>query len=53
ETQFFEDIEKGLSSLDVKQFEKDYWNDSDKRKLMAELLVPHNISPDKIIGIYM
>ncbi|MBC6415359.1 MAG: DUF4433 domain-containing protein, partial [Bdellovibrionales bacterium] len=33
ETQFFEDIEKGLSSLDVKQFEKDYWNDSDKRKL--------------------
>lgn len=53
ETKFFEDIEKGLSSLDSKQFQKEYWNDSDKRKLMAELLVPNNIFPDKIIGIYV
>ena len=53
ETKFFEDTEKGLSSLDVNQFQKEYWNDSDKRKLMAELLVPNNISSDKIMGIYV
>ena len=52
-TEFFEDIEKGLSSLDVNQFQKEYWNDSDKRKLMAELLVPNNISSDKIMDIYV
>ena len=53
ETEFFEDTEKGLSSLDLNQFQKEYWNDSDKRKLMAELLIPNNISPDKIMGIYV
>lgn len=52
ETKFFEDIDLGLKSLDLKQFQKEYWNESDKRKLMAELLVYNDISPDKIIGIY-
>ena len=52
ETKFFEDINVGLSALDLKQFQKEYWNESDKRKLMAELLVYNSISPDKIIGIY-
>ena len=53
ETQFFEDINKGLDTLDSEQFKKEYWNESDKRKLMAELLVYDRISPDKIIGIYV
>jgi len=53
ETEFFENIEKGLSSLDLNQFQKEYWNDSDKRKLMAELLVPDSVSPEKIMGIYV
>ena len=54
ETQFFEDINKGLDALDSEQFKKDYWNnESNKRKLMAELLVYDCISPDKIIGIYV
>ena len=52
-TEFFEDINKGLSSLDSEQFKKEYWNESDKRKFMAELLVYNRISPDKIIGIYV
>ena len=53
ETQFFEDINKGLDALGSGQFEKEYWNESDKRKLMAELLVYDRILPDKIIGIYV
>ena len=53
ETQFFEDINKGLNVLDSEQFKKKYWNESDKRKLMAELLVYDRISSDKIIGIYV
>ena len=53
ETQFFENINEGLNALDSEQFKKEYWNESDKRKLMAELLVYDCISPDKIIGIYV
>lgn len=53
ETQFFEDKNEGLNALDSEQFKKEYWNESDKRKLMAELLVYDRISPDKIIGIYV
>ena len=53
ETQFFENINEGLNALDSEQFRKEYWNESDKRKLMAELLVYDRISPDKIIGIYV
>ena len=53
ETQFFENINEGLNALDSKQFKKEYWNESDKRKLMAELLVYDRISSDKIIGIYV
>ena len=52
ETKFFEDINAGLNSLDIKQFQKEYWNESDKRKLMAELLVYSAVPQDKIIGIY-
>lgn len=51
-TQFFENKNQGLNALDSKQFEKDYWNESDKRPLMAELLVYERIPPEKIIGIY-
>ena len=53
ETQFFEDVNEGLEALDSEQFKKEYWNESDKRKLMAEVLVYNRISPDKIIGIYV
>ena len=52
ETHFFEDVNEGLSVLNSEQFQKDYWNESDKRKLMAELLVCNHIPKDKIIGIY-
>ncbi len=51
-TQFFDDINTGLKALDSEQFKKDYWNESDKRKFMAELLVYDHIPREKIIGIY-
>ena len=45
ETQFFKNVNEGLNALDSKQFKKEYWNESDKRKLMAELLIyDHNFS---------
>lgn len=53
DTKFFEDISQGLQALDSNQFKKEYWNESDKRKLMAELLVYNAIPQDKIIGIYV
>lgn len=52
-TEFFEDTNKGLNALDSEQFKKEYWNDSDKRKFMAELLVYNHIPSDKIIGIHV
>ena len=52
-TRFFEDIQEGLNTLNMKQFEKDYWNESDKRQLMAELLVYDKIPRDKITAIYV
>ena len=52
-TEFFETPDKGLSALDVEQCKKEYWNDSDKRKFMAELLVYSHIPLDKIIGIHV
>ena len=54
-TQFFEDINKGLQSLDRSSFSKEFWSDTDdsKRKIMAELLVYNCIEKEKIIGIYV
>ena len=52
-TRFFENVQEGLNALDIKQFEKDYWNASDKRQLMAELLVYDKIPKDKITAIYV
>lgn len=49
DTRFFEDIDKGLSTLDSEQFN----NNLDKRKLMAELLIYEKILPEKIITIYI
>ena len=51
-TQIFEDKNQGLNALNLEQFEKEYWNESDKRSLMAELLVYECIPAEKIIGIY-
>ena len=51
-TQIFEDKNQGLNALNLEQFEKEFWNESDKRKLMAELLVYECIPKEKIIGIY-
>ena len=51
-TRIFGDKEQGLNALNSEQFEKEYWNESDKRQLMAELLVYECISKEKIIGIY-
>ena len=53
-TQFFEDIDKGLSALSHNQFEKQYWNNTDdsKRTIMAEALVLNQIPKEKIIGIF-
>ena len=51
-TQIFEDKNQGLNALKSEQFEKEYWNESDKRPLMAELLVYECIPKEKIIGIY-
>ena len=51
-TQFFENKDQGLSVLDSKQFKTEYWNASNKRQLMAELLVYEYIPKEKIIGIY-
>ena len=52
DTRFFEDINEGLKTLDIEQFNKEYWNESNKRKFMAEVLVYEKIPPEKIIGIY-
>ncbi len=43
-----------LKNIDASVFKKEYWTDSDdtKQKMMAEVLVPDRILPDKIIGIY-
>ncbi len=51
-TRIFGDKEQGLNALNSEQFEKEYWNESDKRQLMAELLVYECIPKEKIIGIY-
>jgi len=51
-TRFFENKDEGLSVLKPKQFETEYWNESNKRQLMAELLVYGCIPKEKIIGIY-
>lgn len=52
-TQFFENIHDGLNVLDSEQFKKEYWNNaSEKRKMMAELLIYNHIPKEKIIGIY-
>ena len=51
-TQFFENVDEGLNALNPEQFKKEYWNTSDKRKMMAELLIYGHIPKEKIIGIY-
>ena len=53
DTHFFEDVNQGLKALDVKQFKEEYWNESNKRKYMAEVLVCESIPPEKIMGIYV
>ena len=52
---FFPAKKANLQHIDEKIFKKEYWTDSDdsKKKLMAEVLVPGEISTDKIIGIYV
>ncbi len=52
-TKFFEDVSEELKNLSSDIFEKEYWNASDKRKRMAELLVYNYIPREKIIGIYV
>lgn len=51
--QFFES-QQGLEKIDGEVFKKEYWTDSDetKRKMMAEVLVPEQISPNNIVTIY-
>ena len=51
-TQFFDNTQKGLNALDARQFQKDYWNQDDKRPLMAELLVYDSVPKEKITAIY-
>ena len=53
-TNFFEDIDRGLSVLNQNQFDKQYWSDKDdsKRTIMAEALVPDQIPKEKILGIF-
>ena len=53
-TNFFEDIDRGLSVLNQNQFDRQYWSDKDdsKRTIMAEALVPDQIPKEKILGIF-
>lgn len=55
-TSFFENIDKGLSSLDPDIFDKGkkYWNDIDdgRRKFMSEALIPDRIPKENILGIF-
>ena len=43
-----------LKKIDEKVFKKEYWTDSDdtKQRMMAEVLVPEPISPDRILTVY-
>ena len=51
--QFFSKL-SDLKKIDGKVFDKEYWTDSDdtKQRMMAEVLVPEPISPDRILSIY-
>lgn len=46
---------EGIRQIDEKVFDQEYWtnNDDSKQKMMAEVLVPHQIAADKIIGVYV
>ena len=54
ETQFFKDINEGLSALDQNLFDKGYWIgiDGGKRRIMAEVLIPDCIPKEYIKAIY-
>ena len=43
-----------LQKIDEKVFKKEYWTDSDdtKQRMMAEVLVPEPIPPDRILTVY-
>ncbi len=45
---------EGLKKIEAKTFKNEYWTDSNdsKQKMMAEVLVPKKIDPEKIITIY-
>ena len=51
--QFFSNL-SDLKRIDEKVFKKEYWTDSDdtKQRMMAEVLVPEPIPPDRILTIY-
>ena len=53
-TKFFKNIDEGLKVLDSALLKKGYWTDVDdgKRRIMAEVLIPDQIPPQNIIGIY-
>ena len=51
-TKFFDDIDQGLKALEKNQFDKTYWNETTKRTIMAEALIPHQIPKEKIMSIY-
>lgn len=51
--QFYSNL-SDLKRIDEKVFKKEYWTESDdtKQKMMAEVLIPNPISPDRILSIY-
>ena len=53
-TEFFEDVDKGLQALDSSLFEKSFWTDlkDGKRRVMAEVLIYEKIPKEKITAIY-
>ena len=53
-TRFFENVNEGLKTLDRALFEKGHWVsiEDGKRKIMAEVLIPDQILPQNITGIY-
>ena len=52
-TQFYP-ADQGLPKLKEEVFKRQYWdeNDDSKRMIMAEILVPSHIAPDKIMSIF-